>query len=73
MFARWGGVRELGEKVKRLRSTNCQLQNDHGDVTYSLGNIVNNVITMYGVKWVWTLSGESLPQLYKCPTTRLYI
>lgn len=25
--------------VKRLRNTNCQLQNSHGGVDYSIGNI----------------------------------
>lgn len=40
----------MGEKVKRLRSTN---KNCHGDVKYSIGNTVNNiVISMYGVRRV---------------------
>lgn len=43
----------MGEKVKRLRSTN---KNSHGDVKYSVGNIVNNiVISMYGVRRVLDL------------------
>ena len=49
----------LGEQVKQmngLRSTNPLLQNIHGDVNYSIGNIVNNiVITMYGIRWVLDL------------------
>ena len=41
------------KKVKELRSTNWLLQNSHGDVKYSIGNIVSNiVITIYGVRWV---------------------
>ena len=52
MAVRWG----LGgwvTKVKGLRSTSLLLQNSHGDVKYSIGNIVNNIlITMYGVRWV---------------------
>ena len=43
---------EMG-KIKRLRSTNWQSQNSRGDVKYSIGNTVNNiVITMYGARWV---------------------
>ena len=46
-------VGRVGEKVKGLWSTNWQLWNSHGDVKYSRGNIVNNVvITMYGGRWV---------------------
>ena len=38
--------------IKGLRSTNWWLQNSHGDVKYSIGNIVdNNLITMYGPDW----------------------
>ena len=49
MEAAWGD----GEKAKRLRSTNWQLQNIHRDVKYHIRNTVNNiVITMYGVRWV---------------------
>ena len=45
-------------KVKELRTTNWLLQNTHGDVKNSIGNIVNNtVITMYGVRWVRDLLG----------------
>ena len=43
------GHGELGEKVKVLRSTNWQLEYSYGDVKYSIGSIVNNiVITVYG-------------------------
>ena len=39
--------------MKGLKSTNWQLQSSHGDVKYSVGNVVNNVlITMYGARWV---------------------
>ena len=33
------------KKVKGLRNTKWKLQNSHGDVKYSVGNIVNNIIT----------------------------
>ena len=33
-----GGCEGMGEEVRRLRSTNRQLQNNHGDVKYSIGN-----------------------------------
>ena len=40
-------------KIKKgLRSTSCCYKNNHRDVKYSTGNIVNIVITMYGVRWV---------------------
>ena len=52
--------RELGgwvKKVKGLRCINWLLKNSHGDVKYSTGNIVNDiVITMYNVRWVGDLS-----------------
>ena len=52
------------KKVKELRSTNWLLQNSHGDVKYSIGNIVNTIqIIMCGVTWVWDLSGWSLSKL----------
>ena len=49
------------KKVKGLRSTNWWLQNSDGDVKYSTGNTVNNiVIAMYRIRWVLDLSGWSL-------------
>ena len=51
----------LGYWVKGLRSTNWQLQSSHGDVNYSVGNIVNNiVVTMYGARWILEISGGTL-------------
>ena len=41
------------KEVNGLRSTNWQLQNSHGDVKYSIENIVSNVvITVWGVQWL---------------------
>ena len=46
------------KNVNGLRSTNWLLQNSHGNVKYSIGNIVNNIIiNIYGVRWVQVLSG----------------
>ena len=46
------------KKVKGLRSTNWLLQNSQGDVKYSIGNIVTNVvITTSGIRWVLDSSG----------------
>ena len=46
------------KKEKGLRSTNWQLQNNHRDVKYSVGNVVNNIVLiMYGVTWVLDLLG----------------
>ena len=54
MVTRW----EVGGWVKKmigLGCTNWQLQNSHGDVKYSIGNIVDNtVIITYGVRWCKT-------------------
>ena len=37
------------KKVKGLRSTSWWLQNSHGDVNYSIGNIVSKVLEIkYG-------------------------
>ena len=48
----------MAKKVKGLSSTNRSLQNDQGDIKYSIGNIVINiVITTNGVRWVLDSSG----------------
>ena len=47
-----GRLGEQLKKVKELRSTHQQLQKIHGDVKYSMGNIVNSIIiTKYGATW----------------------
>ena len=57
----------------KKRSTDQQLQNSHGDVKYSLGNIVSNiVITTYGARWALNSSGGTLCKVYDCQTTMLY-
>ena len=44
-----GGLGGWVKKVEELRSTNWWLQNSHGDVKYSIGDIVDNILTtMYG-------------------------
>ena len=46
------------KKVKGLKSTDWQLQNSRGDVQYSTGDIVTNlVINMCGARWALDLSG----------------
>ena len=42
MGRRYGG---MGEEVRRLRSTNMQLQNSHMNVKYSVGNGVAKELT----------------------------
>ena len=58
MVAKWEG--RLGGRVKKvegLRSTHWLLQNSHGDVKYSIGNTVNNILmTTYGARWVLEIS-----------------
>lgn len=63
-------VKELGEKGEGLRSTDWKLQNSHGDVKYTTGNIVNNII-MYGARWILEI-GKLLCKLYGYLTTMLY-
>ena len=59
--------------MKGLRSTDWQLQNGHGDVKYSIGNLVNNIImTMYCARWIQELLGGALSKVYDCLTTMLY-
>ena len=53
------------KKRKELRSTNWRLwgynQNSHGDVKYSIGNIVSNIVMIiYGARWVLDLLGITL-------------
>ena len=58
--------------VKGLGSKDWQEQNSHGDVKYSIGNIVNNtVITRYGARGLLDLLRGSLYKLCKCLTTML--
>ena len=46
------------KKGKGLRSTDWQLQNNHGDEKYRIENIVNRTaITMYGTSQVLEISG----------------
>ena len=50
---------ELVGKVRGLRGTNWQLQNQYGNVKHSMGNIVNSiVITMCGARWLLDLWGH---------------
>ena len=37
-------MREWVKKVKGLRSTGWELQTSHGDVKFSIGNIVSNIV-----------------------------
>ena len=39
------GLREMGEEMKGLRSTNKQLQNRHRDVKYHIGNEATKELT----------------------------
>lgn len=53
----------MGEKDKQ-RSTNSVIRS-HGDVEYSIGDILNNIIiTMCGISWVLNLSGSRLTTLH---------
>ena len=62
VFSKKSEGRGLGgwvKNVKGLRSTNWQSQNSHGDVKYSLGKRVNNiVITLCGARRVLEISGD---------------
>ena len=59
------------KKMKELKRANWQLQNSHRDVKYSIGNTVNNRITMYGARWVLEILGEHFVK-YDHHTTMLY-
>ena len=60
------------KKVKGLRNTNWWLQNSHRDVKFSIRDIDNNIVTIYGARWVHGLLKGSFYKLYNCPTTMLY-
>ena len=62
-----GGLGGCVIKVMGLRSTNWCLKNSHGDVKYSIANIVKSIvksivrsvlIIMNGVIWVLDLLGD---------------
>lgn len=40
----------LGEKHKRIKKYKLAGKNSHGVVKYSIENIVDNIITIYGVR-----------------------
>ena len=43
--------------MQGLRSTDWKLLNSHGDIKYSIGNIVNNIaISIYSARWVLEIS-----------------
>ena len=65
-----GGLGERGEGINKYKLV---LQNGHRGVTYSIGNIVKNImITMYGARWVLKILGGTLCKVYDCLTTMLY-
>ena len=48
-----GSVGETCKKGEGIKKYKLVVTEGHGDVMYSVGNVVNdNVITMYGVRWV---------------------
>ena len=54
----WPGLQVYILKGKTLRNRNWQLPNSQGDVKYSTGNTVNNIVTtMCGAEWVLEISG----------------
>lgn len=47
------------KKGEGTKQDNWQLQNSHGDVKYSMGNIVDDVVrTMNGARWAPDLWGN---------------
>ena len=49
------GISENNEGIKYKQ----EVKNSHGNVKYSIGNTVNDVvITLYGARWVLELSGR---------------
>ena len=48
--------------MKGLRSTHWQLPNNPGDIKYSIGDLVNNIViaTTYGNRYVLEISGNTL-------------
>ena len=73
MVVRGEGLGGRGEKAKGSRSADWQLQNGHGDVKYSLGNMVSNtVVTVCGAGWVLEISRGPLCKVYGCLTAMLH-
>ena len=60
-----GGLGEKGEGTKKYK---WQLQKSHGDGKYSTGDIVNNIITLYGARRALETSGGTLCKVYDCLT-----
>ena len=47
MIARWEGAGELGDKGEGIKKYKLVVKNRHGEVKYSIGNVVNNVMSTY--------------------------
>lgn len=58
--------RQLGEEMKKYK---LPVIKQSWDVKDGIGNIVDTVITVYGVRWVLDESGA---QLHKCLSRMLY-
>ena len=60
--------------MKDLRTADWQLQNSHGDVNYSMGKRVSNIVmTMYGAGWIIEILRCTICRIYDCLATVLYI
>ena len=57
IVARWEGGRDVGKKGERTKEYKSAVTKQSHDVKYSIGNRVNVVITMYGVRCVLDLPG----------------
>ena len=70
---RRGSLGDWVKKLKGLRSIHWQLQNSHGDVKYSIGNIGNNIaITMCDARWALEIWRGTFCKVYDCLTSKLY-
>lgn len=50
---RGGRLGRWVDKAEGLGGAGCQLQNSHGEMQYSTGNTVTNILTAtYAVRWV---------------------
>ena len=66
---------DLGDGWQRWKGLEVKIgsyKNSHRGVNYSIGNVVNNVIIMYGDRWGLELPGCALCKVYECLITLLY-
>ena len=61
----------MGEKGEGIRKYKLVVTVQLWGFKFTIRNVIHDIITMYGARWVLDLSGRSLHSLCKCLTSVL--